>query len=81
MREKVFQPYSIGPRADATPGVPFIDLGFYVPREPGPAWIPFISAEIPKNYREKVQNDILVLAFMSPENRGWPSQGLAAFRV
>ena len=30
-------PYSIGPRADATPGVPFIDLGFYVPREPGPA--------------------------------------------
>ena len=37
MKEKVFQPYSIGPRADATPGVPFIDLGFYVPREPGPA--------------------------------------------
>ena len=33
----MFQPYSIGPRADATPRVPFIDLGFYVPREPGPA--------------------------------------------
>ena len=36
MLEKVFRPYLIGPRADATPKVLFIDLGFYVPREPDP---------------------------------------------
>ena len=37
MLKKVSQPYSIRPRIFATPVAPFIDLGFYVPREPGPA--------------------------------------------
>ena len=36
MTKKVSRPYSIRPRIFATPGVPFIDLGFYVPRDPGP---------------------------------------------
>ena len=37
MIEKVSGPYSMRPQAVATSGVPFIDLGFYVPRKPRPA--------------------------------------------
>ena len=66
MREKVFQPYSIGPRADATP------WGFM-----SSEILAFMSPENPQKFHRKAQNDILVAAFMSPENRGRPGPGQA----